>query len=313
MTWRFFNKLCFRNNTKEHWLQWHGGAKEMAILGCKHCCPKLRNCRDVVGYSISQQVLSLQAKCGILSSKCLEFEKMMAADELGMQLVNAPTAPPVPRRQLWEGTASWVGWHVVSRISTLNHVQPLNILPFCIMLHHCTTPISEWVLSPGGFVQFARHDSQTSSSQRLVNVRREKLAPTHFKRALGARDLSYERGTVGSEAAANKSNHAKLVKDFEMSASGGLVVYSKSSNQLQPVWLQPNFGFAEKGTLEKYSERQWMTTHHVDSRISAKVYWERFQVIVSYKLHPLVHSLSALTAATNLVSPPCPSRYIFSA
>jgi len=52
---------------------------------------------------------------------------------------------------------------------------------------------------------------------------------------LGARDLSYERGTVGSEAAGNKSNHAKLVKDFEMSASGGLVVYSKSSNQLQPV------------------------------------------------------------------------------
>lgn len=140
MTWRF-NKLCFRNNTKEHWMQWHGGAKEMAILGCKPCCPKLRNCRDVVGYSISQQVLSLRAKCGILSSKCLEFEKMMSADELGMQLVNAPTAPPVPRRQLWEGTASWVGWHVVSRISTLNHVQPLNILPFCIMLHHCTTPI----------------------------------------------------------------------------------------------------------------------------------------------------------------------------
>ena len=52
--------------------------------------PKLRNCRDVVGYSISQQVLSLRAKCGILSSKCLEFEKMMAADELGMQLVNHP-------------------------------------------------------------------------------------------------------------------------------------------------------------------------------------------------------------------------------
>ena len=45
--------------------------------------------------------------------------------------------------------------------------------------------------------------------------------------------------------------------------------------------------------------------------ISVKVYWERFQVFVSYKLHPLVYSWWALTAAIILVPPPCPSRYFF--
>ena len=89
--------------------------------------------------------------------------------------------------------------------STLGHLASSYI-----MLHHFTTPIKGPIQRVLDSSNLHGINSQTFSSQRLVNVRREKLAPTHFERALGARDLSYERGTVGSEAAGNESNHAKL-------------------------------------------------------------------------------------------------------